>query len=218
MIDFYCERTDPGLLAEPFNALTNLAFLIAAWRAWVLGRDCNALTTGIRVLVALLISIAIGSTLYHTFATAWARLLDLVPILLFQFCYLWLYSRRLMGFGIGTALGSMVGLFAAIQVAQQFSRVLNGSLIYAPALIVLIGLGLHHCRQKKRGQFLLLAATGIFTISLFFRTIDRAICPFFPLGTHFVWHLLNGIVLYLSMRAVLINRTNSFEVKQTGVC
>ena len=67
-------------------------------------------------------------------------------------------------------------------------------------------------------QFLLLAATGIFTISLFFRTIDRVICPSFPAGTHFVWHLLNGAVLYLSIRAVLLNRTNSFEVKQTGVC
>jgi Ceramidase len=213
LIDFYCERTDPGLLAEPFNTLTNLAFLIAAWRAWVLGRDCNALTLGIRLLIALLISIAIGSALYHVFATGWARVLDLVPILLFQFCYLWLYSRWLMGFGIGAAVGSMVGLFASVHIAQQFPHILNGSLIYAPALILLVGLGLYHFRSRKRGQRLLLTATGLFLISLFFRTVDRGICLSFPVGTHFVWHLLNGVILYLVMRAVLLNRTNSFEVK-----
>ena len=33
-IDAYCERTDPGYWAEPVNALTNLAFLLAALIAW----------------------------------------------------------------------------------------------------------------------------------------------------------------------------------------
>jgi hypothetical protein len=30
MIDAYCERIGPGLLAEPLNALPNASFLIAA--------------------------------------------------------------------------------------------------------------------------------------------------------------------------------------------
>jgi hypothetical protein len=29
-MDVYCERTGPGLLAEPLNAVTNASFLIAA--------------------------------------------------------------------------------------------------------------------------------------------------------------------------------------------
>jgi hypothetical protein len=32
-MDAYCERTAPGLLAEPLNAITNTSFLIAAWAA-----------------------------------------------------------------------------------------------------------------------------------------------------------------------------------------
>ena len=28
-IDLYCERTDAGLWSEPFNALSNLGFLLA---------------------------------------------------------------------------------------------------------------------------------------------------------------------------------------------
>ena len=34
-IDMYCERTDPGLWSEPLNALTNLAFLLAALFAYL---------------------------------------------------------------------------------------------------------------------------------------------------------------------------------------
>ena len=33
-LDLYCERLSPGLLAEPLNALSNLAFLYAALTIW----------------------------------------------------------------------------------------------------------------------------------------------------------------------------------------
>jgi hypothetical protein len=37
----------------------------------------------------------------------------------------------------------------------------------------------------------------------FLRTIDMAACARFPLGTHFFWHLLNGVVLYRAVRSLL---------------
>jgi hypothetical protein len=43
-------------------------------------------------------------------------------------------------------------------------------------------------------------------MSLIFRSIDMAVCPELPLGTHFLWHLLNAVVLYLLLRAALIER------------
>lgn len=208
MIDLYCERTGPGLLAEPFNAVTNIAFLLAAWRAWVLGRRLNVLSNGIRLVVALLVSIGIGSALYHTFATNWARLLDVFPILLFQFCFLWLYARRIAGLNYRVTLGLAATASAAGYATEPFRDVLNGSLMYAPAIVLLASLGLYHFRHNKRGRLLLLAATGVFVLALAFRTIDQAICPSLPLGTHFVWHLLAGVVLYLSMRALLLNLPN----------
>lgn len=33
-LDIYCERTGPGLWAEPLGALSNLAFFVAAWMLW----------------------------------------------------------------------------------------------------------------------------------------------------------------------------------------
>lgn len=210
-MDLYCERAAPGLFEEPFNTFTNIVFLIAAWRAWVTGRDLNALTTGTRLLIALLVCIGIGSTLFHSFATEWASLMDVAPILLFQLCYLWLYVRNLMGRGIGAALGLTTIFLVTVYFTQPFRNVLNGSLLYAPALILLGCLGLYHFQSKKRGRHLLITAMGLLIISLFFRTIDRVVCSDLPVGTHFIWHLLNGIVLYLVVNALLLNIKNSSQ-------
>ena len=42
----------------------------------------------------------------------------------------------------------------------------------------------------------LLGVAGLFLLSLTFRTLDRAVCPVWPLGTHALWHILNAGVLY----------------------
>ncbi|PWT93645.1 MAG: hypothetical protein C5B56_00365, partial [Proteobacteria bacterium] len=47
-------------------------------------------------------------------------------------------------------------------------------------------------------------AAGLFCVSLVFRTIDRTICGAFPLGTHFVWHMLNAVVLFVLLRAAIL--------------
>ncbi len=206
MIDLYCERIGAGLFAEPINALTNAAFFIAAWAAWSLARRSNDLSTAIWVLIALSIAVGTGSALFHTFATGWARILDEVPILLFQLWYLWLYARRIVRLRIVLAATAIAAYVAAALFSRQFPHLLNGSLIYAPALILLLGLGMYHFLQHKTGRFLLLATTGVFLIALAFRSIDEAACPHIPIGTHFLWHVLIGVVLYLSMRALILNR------------
>lgn len=205
MIDLYCERTGAGLLAEPVNVITNAAFFVAAWAAWSLARRSDALSTDIHVLAALSIMIGIGSGLFHAFAAGWARILDEVPILLFQLWYLWLYARRIMRLRAPFAAASIVGYLAAAIFCRRFPHLLNGSLVYAPALILMLYLGLYHFLQNKRERFLLLATLGIFLVSLTFRSIDDAVCSYVPVGTHFLWHILNGVVLYLSMRALILN-------------
>jgi hypothetical protein len=214
MIDLYCERIGAGLLAEPVNVFTNVAFFIAAWAAWSLARRLNALSTDIRVLTALSIVIGAGSGLFHAFAAGWAKILDEVPILLFQLWYLWLYTRRIMTLRAEFAAASIAGYMAAAIFCRQFPHLLNGSLVYAPALILMLCLGLYHFLQHKAERSLLLATTGVFLASLALRSIDEAVCPYVPIGTHFLWHILNGVVLYLSMRALILNRPGKAQTSQ----
>ena len=58
-IDAYCERLSAAYWAEPVNAVTNLAFLLAAWVMW---RRTEGLPLG-RAMSAVLA--AIGVKLNH---------------------------------------------------------------------------------------------------------------------------------------------------------
>jgi hypothetical protein len=205
VIDIYCERTGPGLLAEPVNAITNLAFLLAALACWRLAGRQGVMSADIRLLIALMAAIGIGSGLFHTFATGWSQLLDILPILLFQVAYLWIYDRRIIGMGTGWLVTSVVLLVGSSLYGRQFPELLNGSLIYAPALVMLISLGTYHYRHAAIQPALLLQATGVFLLSLSMRTVDEAVCAHLPLGTHFLWHLLNGLLVYLIVRGLLLN-------------
>lgn len=209
MIDLYCERVGPGLWAEPINAITNLAFFSAAFAAYRLADRCTALSVGIWLLIGLMVTIGIGSGLFHTFATNWARVLDIVPILLFQLTYLWLYGRRLIEIRASRLGGLVVLYIVSAYIGRQFPYVLNGSLIYAPAFVLSLALGIYHHQHARHEATLLLWATGVFCVSLFFRGIDLMACDYISIGTHFLWHLLNGVLVYLAVRALVLNLPNS---------
>jgi hypothetical protein len=49
---------------------------------------------------------------------------------------------------------------------------------------------------------------GILAVSLVFRSIDQAVCPGFPLGTHFLWHVLNAVMLGWMIRVMVADRAN----------
>ncbi|MGD1804983.1 ceramidase domain-containing protein [Dapis sp. BLCC M126] len=204
MIDIYCERIQPGLWDEPINAISNLAFFIAAWLSWRLAKSLNVQQSHVKLLIYLMIAIGIGSILFHTYATGWALLMDVIPITMFQIFYLWVYTRRVMKLKSIISMILIVVLVISSLATLQL-KVLNGSLSYAPALIYLLGLGIYHFQAQKESKFLLLAGVGIFLIALFFRTIDQYICPIFPIGTHFLWHIFNGFMLYFVTSSLLFN-------------
>lgn len=203
-IDLYCERVSPSFWAEPVNAVSNLAFLIAAIAAFDLWRRAGKSDRAILALVAVIVAVGFGSFAFHTLATRGAMWLDVIPIGLFIYGYFLLAMRRfllswsalmlLVGFiALSTGLGSLIPREA-----------LNGSSGYLPALAALIILG-SNLRRNRVGQTLLVAA-GLFVVSLAFRIVDLDVCAAWPLGTHFLWHLLNAAVLYTVIWAAVEER------------
>lgn len=217
MIDLYCERLGPGLWAEPLNALTNLAFLVAAWVAWSMVRQSETRSRDVTLLLVLMVAIGIGSGLFHTFAMTWARVLDVVPILLFQIWFMWVYARRIIVMGRGWS-ALFVGVFFVLALlGRQFPDVLNGAVKYVPALLAFLFFGVYHYKTDKRERWLLLAAFGTFLLALFFRTIDQVVCPDIPIGTHFLWHVLDAVVLYLATRGLVFNWPKKGKEKEKRV-
>ena len=202
-IDIYCERVGPGLWAEPVNALTNAAFFLALWLLWRSARRSGLLTAPIVLLLALVLAIGIGSALFHTFATPWARVLDELPILLFQLLFVWLYARRVMELRRLAAGAILIAFFAAALYGRRFPQLLNGSLIYAPALILVCALGGYHYATRKPARAHLALAAGVLAAAVGLRTLDAPVCERFVLGTHFLWHLLVATVIYLCVSALL---------------
>lgn len=204
MIDLYCERVGAGLWAEPVNALTNLSFLVAAIASWRLAKQMRMLKPGTWLMIGLITAIGVGSTLFHTHATRWAMLLDVIPIALYQLSYLWLYAREVMRLSKRQTVLILVVFVAAWPAFGQFPDTLNGSLAYAPALVLLLAFGVYHFLKLRTGATLLLWACAVFLTSLTFRSIDLVVCAQIPLGSHFLWHLLNGVLLYLTTCALLL--------------
>ncbi len=210
-MDAYCERTAPGLLNEPLNAITNASFLIAAWAAYYLVTRLGRPSTGVQLLIWLAASVGIGSLLFHTVPNGWTLLLDIVPILLFLVWFFWLYLRTVAQMPTPVVLAAVAAFVVASASAQAFGSALHGALYYTPALLFMLALGVFHARNRTSGRYLLLAASGVYALALFFRTIDLEVCPSFPIGTHFLWHSLNGLAAYLAMRCLVVSRAK--EVK-----
>lgn len=193
----YCERGDFGYWAEPVNALTNGAFLIAAGVcAWRLRGTRLALAWALVVTLAV---IGVGSFLWHTHATRWAGLMDVLPILVFILIYVFAATRDLVELAWYWALAA-TGLFVpyAIGVSAGLGQLIrgigaNGAYAAVVLLIVLYGLYLHR-RHPRTARGLMIGA-AILAVSLAFRTLDGPACAVIPVGTHFLWHILNAVML-----------------------
>lgn len=209
-IDIYCERIEPGLLAEPVNAMTNIAFFIAAFFAYRLAKEKFAVNTQTRILIVLLCAIGAGSTMFHTLATSSAQRADVLPIVLYQIAFIVFYSTYVIKLdAYKTSLLFVLFMGSSVAFDRVPAEILNGSAGYIPALCFLSGFAMWQARHVSVESKTLLYAALTFIASLSFRTMDMAVCSDFPLGTHFLWHLLNGVVLYLTTRAYILNQDKS---------
>ncbi|MCB8837267.1 ceramidase domain-containing protein [Aurantimonas sp. VKM B-3413] len=206
-VDAYCERTGPAFWAEPVNALSNLAFIIAGlFGLWLLRRaqkhDRPALCLAILVLV-----IGAGSFTFHTVATRWASLADVLPIAVFIYAYLALALRRFVSLSrLWTGLGTIAFLIASFALEPAFRALVGSSAGYVPALLAMLGIGGALTAQGRSSGGTVLAAGGVFFLSLAFRMLDMPLCQDWPLGTHFLWHGLNAITLALLLKAAINHR------------
>ena len=195
-IDGYCERLGPGYWAEPLNAVTNAAFLVAALVMWRRTRGAGLpLATA---LVLVLAAIGIGSFLFHTHATAWAAVADVAPIGVFILVYLYAANLHYWRLGVWPAL-ALTALFVPYAAATTplFAAIpgLGSSAGYAPVpLLILIYAALLRRRTPATARGLALGA-AILVVSLTFRTLDGPLCHVLPFGTHFLWHILNATML-----------------------
>jgi hypothetical protein len=206
-VNAYCERQGPQWTAEPLNAVSNLAFFYWAWRLW---RQADAglprLARPQRCLAALLALVGAGSLVFHTLATVWGSILDVLFIGVFNVTYLILFLRLVARWRIAWALGGGVAFVLLDRCAGALlpADAINGSVLYLPALAVLFALTAYGYALVPQAGRRMAVAAAVFCVSLLARTLDQTLCTSWPLGTHFIWHLLNGWVLYALSGAMVL--------------
>lgn len=204
-IDRYCERTGPEFWSEPVNALTNLAFVAAG--IWGLAQVRRHGTGRFaEILCWWAIAIGIGSGLFHTFANTLTMWADILPIAGFVFAYTLFNLTRFFRFPLPRAMAIFVGFYLAAGVITWLVpaglvELSNRSTGYLPALLGMVFFGIWlTLRGHPAGRFDL-AAGAIFVVSVTFRALDPEVCEAMPLGTHFLWHSLNGLMLGVLLTA-----------------
>lgn len=221
----YCERAgDPAFWAEPFNAISNVAFLLAAFAgAALLARQPRPASRRIEWGLVLLVAIiGVGSFLFHTTATRWASVADTAPIGIFMIGYLAYAMRRFLNapyWVVGVALAVFIATLryaGSIPCDPELLPVtvaagrpcFNGSLGYVPALGALLLIGGVLLAKGHRAGWPVLAGGLIFAASLTLRTIDFELCGATSIlgrarGTHALWHTLNALLLYVLLAAAI---------------
>lgn len=222
----YCERGgDAAFWAEPLNAVSNAAFIIAALFAT---REFFSRPSGQRGLaeaglILLVYVIGTGSFLFHTYATRWASIADTAPIGLFMLAYFAYALRRYLGLHWILVLLALGAFVASLQyagtiecrpqllpiTAKASARCLNGTVAYAPAFIALALIAVVLAAVGHAAWKYLAAASVVFLASMTLRTLDFELCHLTHVaghvtGTHFLWHVLNAVTLYLLLRAAVL--------------
>lgn len=214
-IDLYCERVGAGLWDEPLNAVSNLAFPIAAVWAWMSALRFNQARPIVAVLCLLAGGIGLGSFLFHVFANHWSEYADVVPIWSFVGLYV-LTAIALVGgappakliriaviASVITTLAVLATTGEATSGTDQNPDLLNGSGQYAPALVALLVFSVISTWRKHPIRTWAVAATAVFCLSLGFRTLDLHLCGALPIGTHFMWHILNALMVGVLLQGLV---------------
>lgn len=201
-LDVYCERTDFTFWAEPFNAVTNIAFIIVAFFVWRFARQMHVTDQRpVQLLTILLVLIGMGSFAFHTFATVWAALADMIPIITAIATFFYVTLTRIFGVrplyaALGIAYFPIAGYISYFPIFDVF----GSSKSYLPALFMLIGFAIWAVRRDLHSTHYIIMAFLVFALSLTSRILDDHLCMLWPHGTHFIWHILNAITLYLCIR------------------
>lgn len=200
--DNYCERIDATFFSEPVNLTTNLGFVIVGIYAYImLVPKVKRYRGHIKYFSLMSIIIGFGSALFHSLANLWSQAADVIPIVIFLFSYVLFYFSKILTYSIKKSLSCFMiyliisGLFVFLIPTE----LTNNSSFYLGTLGMLAFMG----KNEPFGSRYYYVASLFFALALCFRGIDMSVCEYWPLGTHFLWHTLNSLVILFTLLAAV---------------
>ncbi|OGY27920.1 MAG: hypothetical protein A2802_02600 [Candidatus Woykebacteria bacterium RIFCSPHIGHO2_01_FULL_43_29] len=196
-----CEKAW-GLISEPVDTVSNIAFFIATYLIYRLYKKYNLSGFRFNLLIILVMLIGLGSTVYHAFNNVYTALFDLLPIYFFVFYSLYSFTSFLSK-STAIRIGTPLTLFI-IQIgfrAMELPLFIFGMPTFHLFNILFI-LALSSWAYRRVGKMV----NGIFPIvisyslGILMRYFDLTICPINGVGTHFLWHISVAFATYYTAR------------------
>lgn len=205
-----CERHTLGWMAEPLNVLSSFAFMavaISIYRYYRREEDVRGKWAwDIIALMAITFIIGVNSVIFHAYPTPTTELMDTLAIVFFIMIYFWSVLFRIGRCNFFQATVCFIAFLGFSHIlVHQFPKALNDSIGYLSSMIALIMIAVHlHLKARPSSQhFMLAAIVGV--CSLFCRAIDKEVCSMLPVGTHFLWHMLNATLLFILLKQIIRN-------------
>jgi len=201
----YCEGGNfLEFLAEPLNATSNVAFILVGFGIYKLLIKHRIQKVEYRVVLILIFLIGFGSFFWHTTRNSFTLLLDAIPSALSFTLITYIFLSKLIknkafAFLIAGLLLPSRFFISSIAPTDTISSLIRNS-VNATVFLVIIAWSF-----KKYGRIAFegLVVLSVYLTAIIMRGIDLQVCQTFPLGTHFLWHIMNALAVYLAVKFLI---------------
>ena len=215
----YCETPTSALDAvfpiEPANTVSNAAIVMFGLLSLYYVSKRAPRAYDLYFLGAVLVVQGIGSGLWHGLRDGIALRFEVQAGLLVLFGLAFCWSRRLWSY-VG-AIIFLFAFFAAFSLSQAYFGAGPRWVAIAPA-VILAGtvLTAQTAMYSKKAALLGVAGMASSLTALGFRTYDLTACEYFPMGTHFLWHMFNSGGAFMVILAMIIVQSEAAVKRQHG--
>lgn len=209
-VDLHCERFADGLMGEPLNVVSNILFFVVAYFLFKHYREADIRAPRIKVLIYMVVAFGVGSVIFHASARMWGAIFDVLPIVMFAVLYLYLFSRHVLRFQRKWSV-ALIGFFfiANLIFKANVIKAPDGYVSLIPSVMVMYCIALFMFATKNRSAMRFSVATLVATLAATFRAVDsymnaEDLCDNFPIGLHFMWHILMAAYVYICTSDVIL--------------
>jgi len=205
----YCETpavfTTGAFPVEPFNTYSNLAIIFFGLLGFAVTLRRAPRAADLYVLSTLLLATGLGSFFWHGLRERWALSADVWSGVLFLMALFFLWARRVMP--LWQALLFFIAFYLVSKYFDDIDLIPYGRWAsMMPAILIFGGCLIYRTAAFSKSAAIFGTGGVLFAIAaLTFRTIDRfpAICDAYPIGTHFLWHVLLSSAAFTGILAII---------------
>ncbi|MCH9663039.1 MAG: hypothetical protein K0U66_05215, partial [Gammaproteobacteria bacterium] len=188
----YCEAITPQGAVQVWNMASNAVFIALAAYVWRRHEH-----TTHRYGLPL---IACGSISWHASQSQWALALDISAIIVWAALYTLdlarQHQRPVAGLLAQLSMWLVASVATGLALAQPLPLLSGAFIPYAAAMLAMPFI--KSCPPARRMDCVF-SGTAM-TLAIIAREADLAACPYIPIGTHWLWHLLTGLSLLAPIR------------------